>query len=95
MFFYVYLLRLSHPSNILVILTFWLIFLKQLKNFKDKHLENIYSILVTLFIFHLEISGKFDKFVQQENIYSILLTFWVSHFDISGKDSKEVHPQNK
>ncbi len=57
----------------------------------EKLSENISSFSVTLFVFHLDKSGKDDNDEQLENIPIILLTFFVFHLDISGKEDSEEH----
>ena len=51
--------------------------------------------LVTLFVFHLEISGKDDKDSHPLNKNSISVTLFVFHPEISGKDDKDSHWLNK
>ena len=51
--------------------------------------KNIVLILLTLGIFHFEISGKEFNELQLENIHIILVTLSVFHLEISGKDNKE------
>ena len=60
----------------------------------DKHSINIPLILLTLLIFHFEISGKDDNDEHTQNIKFILVTLLVFHFEISGKDDNDEHPPN-
>ena len=46
-------------------------------------------MLLTLLVFHLDISGNDFNETQHENINFISVTFVVFHLDISGKDNKE------
>ena len=55
------------------------------------HSENIDLVLVTLEIFHFEISGKDDNELHSQNIKFILVTLEIFHFEISGKDDNELH----
>ena len=55
-------------------------------------LINILPILVTLEVFHLDISGKDDKDKQPENISLISVTLEVIHLDISGNDDNDEQP---
>ena len=50
--------------------------------------------IVSLFVFHIEISGREIKDEQLENIEHISIVFIVSHFDKSGKYFKDLHPLN-
>ena len=57
-------------------------------------MKNIPEILLTLDIFHFEISGKYFKdvhFLNNNSNDSILL---VSHLEISGNDSNDKHSPN-
>ena len=47
-----------------------------------------------LFIFHFEISGKFDNDEHPLNIELKLVTLFVFHFEISGKLDNDEHPLN-
>ena len=53
--------------------------------------ENIYLILLTLEVFHFEISGNDDNDEHPLNIRLILLTLEVFHFDISCNDDNDEH----
>ena len=48
--------------------------------------------LIILFIFHFDISGKYDKDEHPLNKLLISVTLFIFHFDISGKDDKDEHP---
>ena len=52
------------------------------------------SILITLKVFHFEISGKDDNDEHPINIKLTLVTLIVFHFEISGKDDNDEHPLN-
>ena len=52
------------------------------------------SILLTLLVFHLEISGKHLKELQPPNISSMVVTLLVFHLEISGKYIKEMQSPN-
>ena len=54
--------------------------------------KNIEFILVTLPVFHFEISGSNDNFSHRENIELISITLLVFHFEISGNDDNFSHP---
>ena len=54
--------------------------------------KNIELILLTLLVFHFDISGKDDNNLQFSNIEVILLTLLVFHFNISGNDNNYEHP---
>ena len=47
-----------------------------------KQLENKPAILLTFFVFQIEISGKDNKDSQNPNISFIKITLLVFHFDI-------------
>jgi len=49
-------------------------------------------ILVTLLVFHLEISGNDDNEWQKLNKLLISLTLLVFHLEIWGKDDNDEHP---
>ena len=49
-------------------------------------------MLVTLLVFHFEISGKDDNDEHSRNIPLIQITLEVFHFEISGKDFNDEHP---
>ena len=51
-------------------------------------------ILVTLEVFHFDISGNDDKEPHPENIDNILVTLKVFQFDISGNDDNDLHSKN-
>ena len=51
-------------------------------------------ILLTLEIFHFEISGNDDNDEHPQNIKLMLSTFEIFHFEISGNDNNDEHPQN-
>ena len=51
----------------------------------NEHLLNILFILVTLLVFHFEISDKDDNDEHSQNIQLISVTLLVFHFEISGK----------
>ena len=55
------------------------------------HPLNIPNILVTLEVFHFDISGNDDNEVHQPNIQLISVTLEVFHFDISGNDDNDLH----
>ena len=59
-----------------------------------KHPLSIIYILVTLLVFHFEISGKDDNDEHPINILLILVTLLVFHFEISGKDDNDEHLLN-
>jgi hypothetical protein len=46
---------------------------------------------MTLFVFHLDISGKDIKDLHPLNIPLILVTLFVFHLDILGNDFNEEH----
>ncbi len=56
----------------------------------DEQFENISFIVVTFFVFHLDISGKCDNEEQPQNILFIFITLIVFHLDISGKDNNDL-----
>ena len=45
--------------------------------------------MITLFIFHFEITGKHNKDLHLKKIKAIFIIFEVFYFEISGKDNKE------
>ena len=49
-------------------------------------------ILITLEVFHFDISGKDFNELHSSNKELISVTFEVFHFDISGNDINELHP---
>ena len=49
-------------------------------------------ILVTLEVFHFEISGKDDNDEYSLNILLIFVTLEVFHFEISGEMEENLHP---
>ena len=49
---------------------------------------------MTLFVFHLDISGKDIKELHPLNIPLILVTLFVFHLDISGNDDKDEQLEN-
>ncbi len=51
-------------------------------------------ILITLFVFHLEISGKDDNDEHCSNIELILFILFVFHLEISGKEDNDEHSLN-
>jgi len=51
-------------------------------------------ILVTLLIFHFEISGKDDNDTHPLNISPLLIIFLIFHFEIFGKDDNDLHSKN-
>ena len=55
----------------------------------EKHFENKLLKSITLFVFHIEISGKFFNDEHSENKKLIFVTLFVFHFEISGKNAKE------
>ena len=61
----------------------------------DSHPKNMHCILITLFVFHLEISGKDDIILQLKNMPSIFVTLFVFQFEISGKNNNDSQSLNK
>ena len=61
---------------------------------KGIHPEKSFDILVKLFVFNLEISGRDIKEEQSEKIKVIYFTLPVFHLDISGRDVKDEQPEN-
>ena len=57
------------------------------EQFKNNELKYI-----TLFVFHLDISGNTDKDLHSPNICANVLTFLVFQLDISGIDVNEEQP---
>ena len=57
----------------------------------NEHALNIPLILVTLLIFHFEISGKDSNDEHPSNKYDKLVTLFVFHFEISGNDFNDEH----
>ena len=49
---------------------------------------------MTLLVFQLDISDKYDKEVHPPNKQNILVTFEISHFEISGNDDNEEQSSN-
>ena len=58
------------------------------------HPLNIQLILLTLEVFHFEISGKLDNDEHPLNIEYIMVTLSVFQLEISGIDEREEHPLN-
>ena len=58
------------------------------------HLQNVPIILVTLLVFHFELSVNDDYDEHPSNIKLILVTLLIFHFEISGKDDNDSHPLN-
>ena len=50
------------------------------------------DILLTLLIFHFEISGNSFKDEHPKNIPDILLALHIFHLEISGNSFKDEHP---
>ena len=50
--------------------------------------------MITLEVFHLEISGNDDNEEHPENIYHIFVILDVFHLEISGNDNNDEHPEN-
>ena len=59
------------------------------KDFKDEQKANKKLILVTLLVFHFEISGKDTKDEHLKNKILISVTLLVFQFKLLDKDSKE------
>jgi len=53
------------------------------------------AILVTLFVFQFDISGKDVNDEHPENKHDIFVTLFVFHFEISGNDDKDEQSENK
>ena len=57
-------------------------------DFKEEHPKNKSFILVTLFVFHLDITGKELNDEHLSNKHLILVKLFVFHLDILGKEIK-------
>ena len=51
-------------------------------------------ILVTLLVFHVEMSGNDDNDLHFLNILLIDLNLFVFHLEMSGNDIKDLQPEN-
>ena len=58
----------------------------------ELQLSNIEIILLTLIVFHTEISCNFFRLSHDLNNPLILITLLVFHFEISGISSNDEHP---
>ena len=56
--------------------------------------KNIDFILITLLVFHFEISGKDNNDSHPLNKELISITLFVFQFEISGKDDNDLHQLN-
>ena len=52
-------------------------------DFKDEHPENIPNIIVTFFVFHLDISGNKSKDLQSLNNIPKVVTLLIFHLVLS------------
>ena len=60
----------------------------------EEHPSNIPLKLVSLWVFHLEISGKDNNDEQPQNIQFISVTLSISHLEIFGNDDNDEQLKN-